>query len=137
MIAILPLFGNLPQGIRQAVTSNNYPVEFDRLTDSFLASPAARRLRFTTNILVDPGNPNYESTQLDLSLDEQQQNAHRWLDNFKTNQKESFLLWKRLYDTHMFGSNTVTRPWAKLVSTTRGYANAASPWERTNPSRIR
>jgi hypothetical protein len=114
-MAILPLFGSLPQGIRQALASNNYPVEFDMLTDNFLASPTARRLRFTTNILVDPGNSNYESTQLDLSLDEWQQSARRWLDHLKTNQKEYFLPWKRLYDTHMFGSNALTRPWAELM----------------------
>lgn len=90
-------------------------MEFDRLTDNFLASPAARRLRFTTNILVDPGNSSYESTQLELSLDEWQQSARRWLDHLKTNQKEYHLPWKQLYDTHMFGSNALTRPWAELL----------------------
>jgi hypothetical protein len=52
------------------LASNGYPVEIGRLTDTFLASPAARRPRFTTNIVVDPGNSSYESSQLDLTLDE-------------------------------------------------------------------
>jgi hypothetical protein len=33
-MAVLPLFGSLPQGIRQALASNKYPFEFDRQLSS-------------------------------------------------------------------------------------------------------
>jgi hypothetical protein len=80
------------------------------------------------NIPMDPRNANYESTQLDLSLDEWQQSARRWLDPLKTNQKAYSLPWKRLYETHMFGSNTLTRPWAVPLLPTPIGIDASSGW---------
>lgn len=103
------LINSLPHALREALKELTYPVEFDRLTDAFVVSTGARRLKLKHGVLSDPQNPNADSLQHTLNPVEWGEAGSRWLEAIQSFHSYCYKQWKQVYDANMFGSGAKSR----------------------------